>query len=134
MALAGVKGAIGGDAGDLLIGGDLVEQFGQHGRVADVAGGELGRTDFQCFLVNSDVDFAPDAPFGAAVLACSSGKQSPGLFSDPPSLKKNLGFRAIRELLPGTAFMPGSSGGWVEVSWALQGRSIVGSPPLFHVT
>ncbi|MDP2737385.1 MAG: hypothetical protein Q8O82_01405, partial [Pseudorhodobacter sp.] len=53
---------------------------------------------------------------------------------DQTFLKKNLGFRAIRELLPGTAFMPGSSGGWVEVSWALQGRSIVGSPPLFHVT
>jgi hypothetical protein len=69
MALAGVEGAVGGDAGDLLIGRDLVEQFGQHGRVADVAGGELGRPDFQCFLVDPDVDLAPDAPFGAAMLA-----------------------------------------------------------------
>jgi hypothetical protein len=30
------------------------------------------------------------------------------------SLKKKLGFRAIREPLPGTAFMPGSGGGWIE--------------------
>jgi hypothetical protein len=29
MAFAGVEGAIGGDAGDLLIGRDLLEQFGQ---------------------------------------------------------------------------------------------------------
>ena len=44
---------IGGDACDLLIGGDLVEKFGQHGRVAYIAGGELGCPDFQCLLVNS---------------------------------------------------------------------------------
>jgi transposase len=41
------------------------------------------------------------------------------------SLRRNLGFRAIRELLPGTAFMPGSGGGWIELSWALQGRAVV---------
>jgi hypothetical protein len=69
MALAGVEGAIGGDAGDLLTGRDLVEQFGQHGRVAYVAGGELGCPDLQCLLVNSNVDLAPDAAFRAAVLA-----------------------------------------------------------------
>ena len=50
-------------------GRDLVEQFGQHGRIADVAGGELGSADFQRLLVDSDVDLAPDAAFGAAVLA-----------------------------------------------------------------
>lgn len=69
VALAGVEGAVGGDAGDLLIGRDLVEQFRQHGRVTDIAGGELGCEDFQCLLINSDVDLAPDAPFGTAVLA-----------------------------------------------------------------
>ena len=53
MALAGVEGTISGDAGDLLIGRDLVEQFGQDGRVAHVAGGELCRPDFQRRLVNS---------------------------------------------------------------------------------
>ena len=84
MALAGVKGVIGGDAVDLLIGWDLVQKFGQHGRIAHIAGGELGRPDLQCLLVNSDVDLAPDAPFGVAMFARSSGKQSPGLFSDPP--------------------------------------------------
>ena len=69
MALAGVEGTIRGDAGDLLVGRNLVEQFGQHGRVAHIAGGELGRADLQCLLVNPDVDLAPDAPFRAAVLA-----------------------------------------------------------------
>ena len=37
MALSGVEGAVGGDAGDLLIGRDLVEHLGQHGRIAHVA-------------------------------------------------------------------------------------------------
>jgi hypothetical protein len=41
------------------------------------------------------------------------------------SLRRNLGFRAIRELLPGTAFMPGSGGGWIELSWAVLGRAVV---------
>ena len=52
-----------------LIRRDLVEQLGQHGRVAHVAGGELGSPDFQGLLVNSDVDLAPDPPFRATVLA-----------------------------------------------------------------
>ena len=69
MALAGVVGAVSGDAADLLIGRDLVEQLGQHGRVAHVAGGELGRPDLQRLLVDPDVDLAPDAAFRAAVLA-----------------------------------------------------------------
>jgi hypothetical protein len=66
---SGVEGAIGGDAADLLIGRDLVEKFGQHGRVTYVAGGELGSPDFQCFLVDPDVDLAPDPTFGPAVLS-----------------------------------------------------------------
>ena len=69
MTLAGVKCAIGGDAADLLIGWDLVGQHGQHGRIADVAAGELRRADFQCFLINSDVDLAPDAALRATMLA-----------------------------------------------------------------
>ena len=64
MALAGVEGTISGDAGNLLIGWDLVDQLRQHGCVAHVAGGELGSPDFQRLLVKSDVDLAPDAPFG----------------------------------------------------------------------
>jgi hypothetical protein len=47
VARAGIEGAIGGDAGDLLIGRDLIEQLGQHRRVADLAGGELGRACFR---------------------------------------------------------------------------------------
>ena len=34
-----------------------------------VAGGELRRTDFQGFLVNANVDLAPDPAFGTTVLA-----------------------------------------------------------------
>ena len=96
MAFARVEGAIGGDAGDLLIGRDLVEKFGQHPRglsrtsgvrpldVTDVAAGELRRPDPQCLLVDPDVDLAPYTALRAAMLAPSSGKQSPGLFADPP--------------------------------------------------
>lgn len=82
MALAGVKGSVGGDAADLLFGRDLVQQFGQHGRVTDIAGGELRRPDFQCFLINPpfqrmpafacramDVKLALYAPLCAAMLA-----------------------------------------------------------------
>ena len=69
VALAGVKGAISGGAGDLLIRWDLVEQIGQHGRIAHVAGGELGCAYFQRLLVNSDVDLAPDPAFAAPMLA-----------------------------------------------------------------
>ena len=122
MALAGVEGTISGDAPDLLIGWDLVQKFRQHGRIAHIAGGELGRTDLQCLLVNSDVDLAPDAPFGAAVLARSSGKQSPGLFSDPPCLMDFHGSRGRREPLPATPFMAGSGGGWIVSALVLQDR------------
>jgi len=77
VALAGVESAVRGDACDLLIWRDLIEKLGQHGRVADLAGGELSRPDFQGFLVDPDVDLAPYTAFGAAMLAPSSGKQSP---------------------------------------------------------
>ena len=69
MAFAGVEGAVGSDSGDLLAGWDLIEQFWQHGRVADIAGGELGGPDLQCSLVDPDVDLAPDPAFGTTVLA-----------------------------------------------------------------
>ena len=69
MTLAGVEGAVCGDAADLLLWRNLVEQFGQHGSVADVAHGELDGADFQGLLINSDVDLAPNTPLGAAMLA-----------------------------------------------------------------
>ena len=59
----------GGYRSDILIWWDLVEQFGQHGRVADVAAGDLDGPDLQRLLINSDVYLSPDAPLGAAVLA-----------------------------------------------------------------
>lgn len=38
-------------------------------RGADIAAGELDRPDFQCFLIDPEVNLAPDAAFGAAMLA-----------------------------------------------------------------
>ncbi len=69
MALAGVESAVGGDGGNFLLGWDLIEQFRQHGGIPHVTGGELGSSNFQCFLINSDEDLAPDPAFGAAMLA-----------------------------------------------------------------
>ena len=67
--VARVEGSVSGDAGDLLIGRDLVWQIGQDGRVAHVAGGEFGGPDFQRLLVNSYVYLAPYTAFGTAMLA-----------------------------------------------------------------
>lgn len=83
VALAGVEGSIGRDAGNLLIGRELVEQFRQHGRVAHVAGRELRRPDLQGLLVNSDVDLAPDTPFRAAMLARVPLAFAPGKAGTP---------------------------------------------------
>lgn len=69
MALWGVKSTIGGDAGDLLIRRDLIEQLPQHRRVANVAGRDLSCPDFQCLRVNSDMNLAPDAALCATMLA-----------------------------------------------------------------
>lgn len=69
VTLAGIVGAVCGNTADLLSGRDLVEQFRQHGCIANVATGELDRSDFQSFLVNPEVNLAPDAAFGAAMLA-----------------------------------------------------------------
>lgn len=47
IAYARVKGDVGGEAADVLIGPDLVEKLGQHWHVADVSGGKLGGSDLQ---------------------------------------------------------------------------------------
>ena len=70
-----VKG--GGDGRGLLVGRDLVEQFREHGRVTDIAGGELRRVDFQGSLIDPDVDLALDPAFGGPVL---TGVQLPFAF------------------------------------------------------
>ena len=68
MAFSGVVGAICGDTGDVLIGGDLGQQFGQHGGIPDVAAGDLDRPDLQRLFVDPEMDLAPDAAFCPAVL------------------------------------------------------------------
>ena len=70
MALAGVESAVGSDAADLLVGGDMGKQCGPHGRIADITGGELRGPDFRCLLVNSNMDLAPDTTSRATMLAC----------------------------------------------------------------
>jgi hypothetical protein len=47
----------------------LVEQFRQHGRITDVAGGDLYRANLQRFLINPDMYLAPNTSLGAAMLA-----------------------------------------------------------------
>ena len=69
MALARVIGPVGSDAGDRLIGRDLVEQLRQQGRIPNVAAGDLNRPDLQRFLINPKVDLAPHAAFGTGMLA-----------------------------------------------------------------
>jgi hypothetical protein len=69
VALAGVERTVCSDAADLLIWRDLIEQLGQHRRVTNIAGGELGGPDFQCLFINSDVALAPDTPLRVTMLA-----------------------------------------------------------------
>jgi hypothetical protein len=69
VALSRVVGPVGGDACDLLIGRDLAEQLRRHGRVAYVAAGDLDGPDLQCLLVDPEMDLAPDAALGTAMLA-----------------------------------------------------------------
>lgn len=58
----------GDDRGDLLHGINLIEQFRQHRRVTDIAGGDLDGANLQRFLVNSEVDLAPDTALGPSML------------------------------------------------------------------
>ena len=69
MAFSGVVGAICRDTGNVLIGRDLGQQFGQHGRVAYVAAGDLDRPNLPCFLIDPKMDLSPDASLGTAMLA-----------------------------------------------------------------
>ena len=80
---AAIAGAVGGDRRDRLALGDLRQQARRHGRVADLAVGELDGSNSHVrrgngppdrflillTLVDGQVDLAPDAPAGAAVLA-----------------------------------------------------------------
>jgi hypothetical protein len=65
VALARILGAICRDAADLLLGRDLIQQFWQYRRIANVAAGELDCPDFLCLFVDTEVNLAPHAPFRA---------------------------------------------------------------------
>jgi len=69
VALAGVVGAVGGNRADLFANRDLAEQIGQNRCIANVAPGDLDGSDLQRFLVDPEVDLAPDAAFRATMLA-----------------------------------------------------------------
>jgi hypothetical protein len=65
VALARVVGTVCRDAAGLLLGRDLIQQFRQYGRIANVAAGEPDCRDFQCLFVDTEVNLAPQAPFRA---------------------------------------------------------------------
>ncbi len=69
VAFARVVGTICRDASDLLIGRDLIKQFGKHRRVSDMATSDLDGPGLQCLLVDPEVYLAPDAAFRPTMLA-----------------------------------------------------------------
>ena len=69
VAFTRVAGAITGEATNLLVWRDLVQEIGQYGRVPDSAARDLDCRYLQCFLINPDMYLAPEAAFRAAMLA-----------------------------------------------------------------
>jgi hypothetical protein len=69
MALAGVVGAVGGHRTDLFAKRYLAGQIGQDRCVTDMAPGNLDSADLQRFLINPEMDLAPDPPLGTAMPA-----------------------------------------------------------------
>ena len=69
MARARVIGPIRSDRAEFHISGDLVKEFGQHGRVTDVAVGDLDGSDLQRVFVDANVDLAPQTTFRTPMLA-----------------------------------------------------------------
>jgi hypothetical protein len=68
MAIAGIEGAVDGNGDDFLIGRDLVQEFGQHRRVANIATGDLGCADLQRRFIAPDVILRQTRRCGAAML------------------------------------------------------------------
>jgi len=64
-AFARVISTIRCDTPEVMIRRDLVEQIRQHGRIADAAACDLNGADLQRFLINPNVDLAPQAAFWA---------------------------------------------------------------------
>jgi hypothetical protein len=69
VALESVVDATCRDAANGLVLWDLSEKIGQHRCFSDVAPGDLDGSNFQRFLVDPEVDLAPDPPFWATMLA-----------------------------------------------------------------
>ena len=59
VAASRVTCAVSADLADGLVGEDLVQHFGQHGRIADLASGDLDSPDFQGIRVNPKMHLAP---------------------------------------------------------------------------
>lgn len=70
VAFARVIRPVCGDAADVLIRRDLVQEFGQHGSITNGAAGDFDRPHFKRYLIDTNVYLTPNAAFGAAVLAC----------------------------------------------------------------
>jgi hypothetical protein len=79
MTGAGVIGSICGDDAEGLVAGDLVQQVGQHGCVADPAAGDLYRPDFQRLCVYTEVNLAPVPWLGWSVFLDQPLAIAPGL-------------------------------------------------------
>ncbi len=80
VAFARVVGTVRGDRSDFHIRRDLAEQFGQHGRVTDVAPSDLEGSDFQSLFIDADVDLAPYPAHKAAAIeavASTGGQLTP---------------------------------------------------------
>lgn len=68
MTFTGIIRPICGEAADVLVGRDLVEQIWQNGRIPDAATCDLNCSYLQCLLINPNVHLAPLTTFGSAVL------------------------------------------------------------------
>ena len=60
VAFARVVRPICGDAANILVGRDLVQEIGQHGSISDVTAGDLDRPNLQRLFINSAVDLTPN--------------------------------------------------------------------------
>ncbi|RYH06931.1 hypothetical protein EU800_22150 [Tropicimonas sp. IMCC6043] len=69
MALAPVGSAVVGDRGDLLFGRNPVRHLGQIPHVPDILRNEVVGANFQCLLVDNDVDLVSEAPLRTTMLA-----------------------------------------------------------------
>ena len=70
VAFTGVVRPIRSNATDVLIGCNLVQKFGEHGCVTNVATGDFDRPHFERFLIDANVYLTPNTALGACVIVC----------------------------------------------------------------